>query len=71
MATLIFAEHLGGGLDPATARVVAAAKQLGGDIDVVLLGQSMTNASAQAAVLDGVSRVRVADNDAFAHPLPA
>ncbi|MCX2523654.1 electron transfer flavoprotein subunit alpha/FixB family protein [Larsenimonas rhizosphaerae] len=69
MATLIFAEHLGGDLDPATARVVAAAKRLGGDIDIVLLGQNMTNAAAQAAALEGVSRVRVADNEAFAHPL--
>ncbi|MCM5703241.1 electron transfer flavoprotein subunit alpha/FixB family protein [Larsenimonas salina] len=69
MATLIFAEHQDGALDPATARVVAGAKALGEPIDVVLMGHQIDGAARQAAEIDGVSRVLVADNEAYQHVL--
>jgi electron transfer flavoprotein alpha subunit len=53
--------------------VVAAAKliqqQGGGDIDIVVVGEGVQAAAESAAKLDGVSKVRVADNAVYAHQL--
>ena len=73
MSILVLAEHHDGALAGATAHVVAAAKQIvkesGGDIDVLVAGESVAAIAEAAARLDGVSRVRVADHAAYAHLL--
>ncbi|QEM82980.1 electron transfer flavoprotein subunit alpha/FixB family protein [Halomonas binhaiensis] len=78
MSILVLAEHHDGQLADATAHVVAAAtlinNAIGGDIDVLVVGNSTAGenvaAIAQAAAkLEGVSRVRVADNAVYAHQL--
>ncbi|WP_302142103.1 electron transfer flavoprotein subunit alpha/FixB family protein [Halomonas alkalicola] len=73
MSILVLAEHHGGALAGATAHVVSAAKQIvkesGGDIDVLVAGESVAAIAEAAARLDGVSRVRVADHAAYAHLL--
>ncbi|MBS3670361.1 electron transfer flavoprotein subunit alpha/FixB family protein, partial [Vreelandella boliviensis] len=53
----------------ATAHVVAAAQAIGGDIDVLVAGEGVQAAAEAAAKLDGVSKVRVADNAVYAHQL--
>ncbi|NAW13357.1 electron transfer flavoprotein subunit alpha/FixB family protein, partial [Halomonas icarae] len=58
-----------GALAGATAHVVAAAKAIGGDIDVLVAGEGVAAIAEAAAKLDGVSKVRVADNAAYAHQL--
>jgi len=69
MSILVLAEHHDGALAGATAHVVAAAQQIGGDIDVLVAGENVAAIAESAARLDGVSKVRVADNAAYAHLL--
>lgn len=69
MSILVLAEHQDGVLDGATAHVVAAAKAIGGDIDVLVAGEGVGGVADAAARLDGVSRVRVADDGVLAHQL--
>ena len=69
MSILVLAEHHDGALAGATAHVVAAAQQIGGDIDVLVAGENVAAIAESAAKLDGVSKVRVADNAAYAHLL--
>ncbi|MBF7052695.1 electron transfer flavoprotein subunit alpha/FixB family protein [Halomonas sp. KAO] len=69
MSILILAEHHDGALAGATAHVVAATKAIGGDIDVLVAGEGVAAIAEAAARLEGVNRVRVADNAAYAHQL--
>src|SRR5690554_1126458 len=69
MSILVLAEHHDGALAGATAHVVAAAQHIGGDIDVLVAGENVAPIAEAAAKLDGVSKVRVADNAAYAHLL--
>ncbi|TLF52756.1 electron transfer flavoprotein subunit alpha/FixB family protein [Halomonas urmiana] len=69
MSILVLAEHHDGALAGATAHVVAAAQQIGGDIDVLVAGEGVSAIAEAAARLGGVSKVRVADHAAYAHLL--
>ncbi|WP_235042071.1 electron transfer flavoprotein subunit alpha/FixB family protein [Vreelandella profundi] len=69
MSILVLADLHEGQLAGATAHVVAAAKAIGGDIDVLVAGEGVQAAADSAAKLDGVSKVRVADNAVYAHQL--
>ncbi|KXS39444.1 MAG: electron transfer flavoprotein alpha subunit [Halomonadaceae bacterium T82-2] len=69
MSILVLAEHHDGQLAGATAHVVAAAKAIGGDIDVLVAGENVAAVAESAARLDGVSRVRIADAAVYAHQL--
>jgi len=67
---LVVAEHLDGKLNGATAKCVAAARALSPDaIDVVVLASDPADVAAQAARLDGVSRVLAVANPANAHAI--
>ncbi|KUJ87404.1 MAG: electron transfer flavoprotein subunit alpha, partial [Halomonas sp. 54_146] len=65
----ILADLHEGQLAGATAHVVAAAHAIGGDIDVLVVGEGVSAAAEAAAKLDGVRKVRVADNAVYAHQL--
>lgn len=55
---LIVAEHLNGKLNSSTARCVSAAKAIGADsVDVLVLAADAASVSAEAAQIEGVSRV--------------
>ncbi|MAX33875.1 MAG: electron transfer flavoprotein subunit alpha [Halomonadaceae bacterium] len=73
MSILVLADHHDGQLAGTTAHVVAAAQEIakagGGDIDVLVAGEGVSAIADAAAKLDGVSRVRVADNAVYAHQL--
>ncbi|CAH1044236.1 electron transfer flavoprotein subunit alpha/FixB family protein [Halomonas sp. TD01] len=69
MSILVLADLHEGQLAGATAHVVAAAKAIGGDIDVLVAGEGVQAAADAAAKLDGVSKVRIADNAVYAHQL--
>ncbi|WGI26916.1 FAD-binding protein [Halomonas alkaliantarctica] len=69
MSILVLADLHEGQLAAATAHVVAAAQAIGGDIDVLVAGEGVQAAAEAAAKLDGVSKVRVADNAVYAHQL--
>ncbi|GJM03751.1 MAG: electron transfer flavoprotein subunit beta [Rhodomicrobium sp.] len=61
MANLIIADHDNQALNPATAKVVTAAKAIGGDIDILVAGEGCASVADAAAKLDGVRKVLIAD----------
>jgi electron transfer flavoprotein alpha subunit len=69
MATLLLAEHDNKSLKDATAKALTAAKQLGGDVHVLVAGQNCKPAAEAATKLDGVAKVLVAENAAYEHLL--
>jgi electron transfer flavoprotein alpha subunit len=68
MSVLVIAEF-DQSLKAATRSAISAATQLGGDIDVLLLGHNVNAIAQQAARVQGVTRVLVADDAAYAKPL--
>lgn len=70
MTTLVIAEHNNAGLIASTLNTVAAAKAIGGNIEVLVAGEGCQAAADAAAKIEGVSKVLLADNAAYAHQLP-
>ncbi len=69
---LIVAEHLNGKLNSSTARCVTCARELKPEaIDVLVLADAPDAIAAEAARIDGVSKVLAAANSANAHALAA
>ena len=69
MKTLIVAEHDNKTLKAATLNAVAAARQLGGDIDILVVGSDCKAAADAAAAVPGVASVLLADNAAYENQL--
>jgi electron transfer flavoprotein alpha subunit len=69
MATLVLAEHDNKLLRDTTAKAITAAKQLGGDVHVLVAGEGCRAVADAAAKLGGVSKVLLADAAAYAHQL--
>lgn len=70
MAILVIAEHSNSALGAATLNTVTAAKAIGGDIHILVAGENCAAAGEAAAKVEGVTKVLVADNVAYAHQLP-
>ena len=69
---LILAEHLNGKLNASTARCVTCARELKPDaIDVLVLAAAPDAIAAEAATIDGVSKVLTVANAANEHALAA
>ncbi|EIL87467.1 electron transfer flavoprotein subunit alpha/FixB family protein [Rhodanobacter sp. 115] len=69
---LVIAEHLDGKLNPSTARAVSAAAAVKPEaIDVLVLADNVDAIAADAAKIDGVSRVLTVARAENAHPLAA
>ncbi len=69
MSILVIAEHDNAELKAATLNVVAAALQIGGDIDLLVAGEGCAAVAESAAKIPGVNKILVADNAAYAHQL--
>ena len=69
MTALVLAEHDNKSLNEATAKTVAAAKLLGGDVHVLVAGKDAAGVAAEAAKLSGVAKVLLAEADALQHQL--
>ena len=69
MKTLVIAEHDNASLKAATLNAVAAAGELGGDIDILVAGAGCGAAADAAAQVPGVTKVICADNAAYEHQL--
>ena len=65
MAILVLAENDSTGVKPATLNAVAAAKEIGGDIHVLVAG----NGADEAAKIDGVAKVLSTDDAIYANRL--
>ncbi|MBP4040908.1 FAD-binding protein [Aeromonas sp. SrichE-2G] len=69
MSVLVIAEHHQGRIADNLAQLVTAAGLLGGEVHVLLLGLGLTEAGEQAASLEGVSRVLLAEHPMLAEEL--
>jgi len=69
---LIVAEHDGSALNPATGKCVSCAAEIdGAEIDVLVLAASAADIAAEAARIDGVSKVLTAERDENANAVAA
>lgn len=69
MTILVIAEHDNQALKPATLNTLAAAQQIGGDIELLVAGYNCQAVADAAAAIPSVSKVLLADNAAYEHQL--
>ena len=69
MALLVIAEHANSELKAATLNVVTAAKEIGGDIHILVAGSNAKPAAEAAAKIAGVAKVLLADAPIYEHRL--
>src|SRR6478735_4272229 len=69
MATLLLAEHDNKSLKDATNKALTAARQMGGEVHVLVAGSGAKAVADAAAKLDGVAKVLLADAPAYEHAL--
>jgi len=65
MAILVVAEHDNASLKLDTAKVVTAAKAIGGDVHLLVAGANCAAVADAAAAIEGVAKVLLADNAAY------
>ncbi|HFZ8995312.1 TPA: electron transfer flavoprotein subunit alpha/FixB family protein [Citrobacter freundii] len=70
MTLLIVVEHENGVLASATLNAVTAASQIGGEIHLLVAGENVAAVASAAAQIAGVSKVLIAEHQAYAHQLP-
>lgn len=64
-STLVIAEHNDQTLTPITQNAITAARKIGGDVTVLVAGTKCGPASEAVSKLSGVTKVLVAENEAF------
>lgn len=69
MSILVIAEHENGQLKVETSKVVNAAVKISGNVEVLVAGYQVDAVAQSAALIDGVTKVRVVDNESFSHQL--
>ncbi len=69
--TLIIAEHGGGRLNPATAKCVSCAADIGHPVDIAVFAETAADIAAEAAALTGVDKVLTIEDADFGQPLAA
>jgi electron transfer flavoprotein alpha subunit len=69
MPVLLVAEHDNKALKDSTHKALTAAKDLGGDIHLLIAGNGCRPVAEAAAKLDGVAKVLLADGAAYEHML--
>ncbi len=67
MKTLIIADHDNTTLKSATLNVVSAAREIGNDIDVLVVGYHCESVADQAASLKGINQVWLSDHESYEH----
>ncbi|ELQ11763.1 electron transfer flavoprotein subunit alpha [Pseudomonas syringae BRIP39023] len=70
MTILVIAEHDNATVAPATLNTLAAAQKIGGDIHLLVAGSGVSAVADAVAKIAGVTKVLVADHEAYAHQLP-
>ena len=69
MSTLVIAEHDNTNLKPATLNTVAAANVIGGAVHILVAGHSCQSVADEAAAVNGVEKVILADDSAYENQL--
>jgi electron transfer flavoprotein alpha subunit len=67
MTNLVIVEHDNNEIAIATLNAITAAQQIGGDIDLLVAGESCQAVADSAAQIAGINKVKVADNPMFGH----
>ena len=70
MSILVIAEHDNNELKVASLNTVAAASEIGGDIEILIAGNECEDVANQAAQIPGVQKILLADKPAYANILP-
>jgi len=69
-STLVIAEHNNEKLTPVTLNAITAATKLGGEVSCLVLGSQCSKVAEEVGKVQGVSKVLLADNEAFKGFLP-
>ena len=69
MSILVFCDHDNGQFGAATLNAVSAAQQIGGDIHLLVAGDTSGTIATEATAIAGVAKVLVADGAEYAHGL--
>ncbi|XP_068208017.1 electron transfer flavoprotein subunit alpha, mitochondrial [Palaemon carinicauda] len=69
-STLVIAEHDNNALTPITLSAITAAKKLGGEVSCLVAGSNCANVVSEVSKVAGISKVLVAESDAFTGFLP-
>ena len=69
MSTLVIAEHDNTNLKPATLNTVAAANVIGCAVHILVAGNACQSVADEAAAVDGVEKVILADDSAYENQL--
>ena len=69
MSTLVIAEHDNSNLKPSTLNTVAAANAIGGPVHLLVVGSSCQAVADACAAVEGVEKVLLADDAAYANQL--
>ena len=70
MAILVIAEHDNATLKQATLSTVTAARDIGGEVHILVAGRNARSVADAAAKIAGVAKVLLADDAAYEHALP-
>src|ERR1700760_1400937 len=68
--SLLVVEHRNGAVDGATLNALTAAQALGGDITAIVAGDAPESVAKEIAKYNGITKVLLAKNDAYAYSLP-
>jgi len=69
MTNLVIVEHDNNEIAAATLHAVTAAQQIGGDIDLLVVGENCAGVADAAAKIAGIATVKLADDAVYAHHL--
>lgn len=69
MSILVLVEHDNGDINAATLNTLFAARQIGGDVTALVVGDNVSAIAEKVAQLSGVSKVLTAEDNALAHSL--
>jgi len=69
MSILVIAEHDNQDLKPATLSTLEAARQIGGEISLLVAGESCQSVAEQASQIPAVGKVLLVDNEVYGHQL--
>jgi electron transfer flavoprotein alpha subunit len=65
MSILVIAEHDNANLKGATLNTVAAAKEIGSDITLLVAGSDTASVIGEAQQLNGITKILSCDNDLY------
>lgn len=69
MPILVLADYNQDNLSEHTSRVITAAKQIGRDIHVLVIGENVEKIAQQASRINGVTKILVAQHNIFKHKI--